>query len=169
MKTRAPKFTVEYLRSILHYDRETGEWSWLVRKANRIRVGDIAGKTDSHGYRQLTINNFSYLSSRMAVFYETGEWPAGEVDHRDMNPSNDRWSNLRIATRSQNFANQHAYSSNKIWLKGVYRKKGKNYFAAQIQVNKKQIHLGYFPTPEAAHDAYKAAAVQYFGEFSRAF
>ena len=53
--------------------------------------------------------------------------------------------------------------------KGVFLKKGlkKNPYMAQIQVDGKFKYLGYYPTPELAHEAYKKAALQYFGEFAK--
>lgn len=84
-----------------------------------------------------------------------------------MDPSNDRWANLRLATRSQNFANQRAYKSNRLGIKGVsIRKNGR--FLAQIQVHGKKINLGYHDTAESASAAYFAAAKQHFGEYARA-
>ncbi len=97
----------------------------------------------------------------------TGEW-VDEVDHENTVRSDNRWDNLRAATRGQNRANCGAYKNNTSGLKGVsfYKRTGK--WKAQIQASGKKTFLGYFLTKEAAHQAYAHAANEYFGEFARA-
>lgn len=90
-----------------------------------------------------------------------------EVDHQDTNPFNNAWTNLRLATRAQNGANQkvHAHRKYTHLPKGVSVKKNK--FRAQIGFEGKQIGLGSYPTPELAHAAYVAKAQELYGDFSR--
>lgn len=88
------------------------------------------------------------------------------VDHIDGNPLNNQKNNLRKCTNSQNMANQGTSKVNKTGYKGVKLfSKGK--YAAQIQVNRKGIHLGYYSCPKQAAHAYDKAAKKYFGEFAR--
>lgn len=93
------------------------------------------------------------------------------VDHADGNPLNNQKFNLRLCDRVQNSRNQKLRHNKIIPLKGVaqYIRNGKyeNRWRARIRVDKKLIHLGYFSSPEMAHDAYKIAAVNFFGEFAR--
>jgi hypothetical protein len=88
-----------------------------------------------------------------------------EVDHTNRNRCDNRRENLRLATRSENHANRHMYSFNKTGYRGVSFYKEKGIFRARIKVNRKEIHLGYFPTAEDAAIAYNAASLHYFGEF----
>lgn len=88
-----------------------------------------------------------------------------KIDHRDGDGLNNTRQNLRVATKSQNAANQKRRKDNSSGVKGV--KKYHNKYAAAIQFNKKQIYLGLFPTPEAAARAYDAKAIELFGEFAR--
>lgn len=89
------------------------------------------------------------------------------VDHRDRDGLNNSRSNLRIATRSQNFANRKRQKNNTTGFKGVTRCPNGKRFYAQIQVNNRNIYLGTYDTAEEAHAAYLAAAKAYFGEFAR--
>lgn len=98
----------------------------------------------------------------------TGEWPPQEVDHHDNDGWNNRWDNLRLATRSQNQANTRRYKSNSSGKKGVFRNGGEaRPWRAQIQKDGKKISLGYFETIEAASEAFAAAATAQHGEFAR--
>ena len=92
--------------------------------------------------------------------------PAGyQVDHRDGNGLNNQRYNLRVCVCSQNQANARKRVDCSSGAKGVSRKHGK--WVARIQVNKKRVHLGFFPTVEQAAGAYKTAAKEYFGDFAR--
>ena len=148
--------TYERLRDVLHYDPETGVWTWLVRTSSRIEVGDVAGTVDASGYLKLQVDGVLYRAHRLAWLWMTGEWPPQFVDHINGVKGDNRWSNLRPATPSENQQNQRrAQSHNKLGMLGVrrYRKR----FKAQIKVDWRQIHLGTFDTPDQAHEAYIAA------------
>lgn len=170
---RAPKFSAEYLRSILSYCPETGDWAWLYRadarpQWNGLFAGKAAGYSDEDGYLTIRIGGRLYFANRLAWFYVTGEWPSEEVDHKDVDPGNCRWANLRQATRSKNCANKRAYSNNTSGVKGVCWDKNRSKWFAQIMVDGKTYNLGRFKTIEDAGAAYAAAAKKHFGEFARA-
>jgi hypothetical protein len=101
---------------------------------------------------------------------ERGSIPADmEIDHADGNPSNNRLSNLRLATSSHQKRNKRVQSNNRSGLKGAFWHgchKGKKW-RSQIKVGKRLIFLGYFHTAEEAHVAYSRAAKEHFGEFAR--
>jgi hypothetical protein len=99
----------------------------------------------------------------------TGEWPTHEIDHRDTDGWNQKWENLREATRSQNQANTGRYKSNTSGKKCVYPCGSKSHpWRVQIQKDKRRISLGRFATKEEAHAAYLRAAAEFHGEFVRA-
>lgn len=154
------------LKELLSYDPETGVWLWRVNKAARVKVGDPAGGIDDHGYLKLFINGRKYRAHRLAFVYILGRWPTGMVDHKDMDRSNNRWANLREATRSQNLFNAPHKKNNKCGFKGVHQRR-KGGFLASIQKDGKKIHIGIFTTPEEAHAAYRAKAAELHGEFAR--
>lgn len=98
-----------------------------------------------------------------------GDPPGRVVDHLDHNGLNCRRNNIRVATSSQNNQNTRKYRSNPNGLKGVtYHtdRRAEKAWRASIRVHGKLKHLGGFPTKELAAEAYRAAAIQYFGEFA---
>jgi hypothetical protein len=155
-------FDAEYLRIILEYDPKTGLWRW--RKSNVRRKIDLSAGYVSKERRRIRIDGVTYLSSILAWLYMTGEWPRMEIDHEDRNPSNDKWSNLRLATEGQQAMNHSIHSHNTSGITGVYQRGEK--YCARIKFEYKHIWLGTFDTEEDAIDARRAAEVKYFGEFA---
>ena len=131
----------------------------------KVRVGDVAGTLAVDRYRKITIKRKKYRAHQLAWLYMTGEWCPLLIDHRDGDPSNNRWGNLRRATVSQSNANRGLHRSNACGLKGASRHRSR--WRATIHKNGKRHHLGIFPTPQAAHAAYVKAARKLFGEFAR--
>lgn len=101
------KLDQEWLQHLLHYDPLTGVWTWMnPLKHSSVRRGDIAGRIMSNGRRQIRIHYGFYYSARLAWLYMTGSWPVCEMDHINRIKDDDRWCNLREATRSQNAFNR---------------------------------------------------------------
>ena len=119
--------------------------------------------TPDHPYVWTTIGNKMTALHRVIMGNPTGM----HVDHRDGNPLNNRRDNLRLCTRSQNKANSKLYRNNRSGFKGVIEVPGRRKWQASIYRDRRQIYLGRFSTPEQAHEAYKAAAVEIYGEFAR--
>jgi hypothetical protein len=166
--------TPEELHKLALYNTETGLFSWLEREGkkgwNTRWAGKPAGNINVRGYVQIQILNKNYLAHRLAWFYVMGEWPEHEIDHIDLNRSNNAWSNLRHATRSENAANSPPHKDGASGYKGVsYFKGGKKIkkWVANIKSNGKKYHLGYYMTKEEAAAAYAKAAAELHGEFAR--
>jgi hypothetical protein len=153
------------LRELLHYEPETGVWTWRVRPANCMRVGDIAGTDHIRGYRAILIARRQYLAHRLAWLYMTGAWPR-EIDHIDCNKANNCWANLREATHSQNVANIRRRRDNTSGLKGVCWHRAHNCWGAYITIKGKQRHLGYFDTSQEAGLTRATVSYGAFGEFA---
>jgi hypothetical protein len=157
--------TQERLKELLKYDPETGLFYWLVDRY-RVKRGDRAGSVSPrHRYRIIRLDQRNYAEHRLAWFYMNGEWPPAEIDHADLDRQNNRWSNLRSATSSQNKANRQSRGA---YPKGVCFHKASGLFSSRVHSGGKQISLGYFKTPELAHQAYCDAAPKYHGKFARA-
>ncbi|MBV8474518.1 MAG: HNH endonuclease [Hyphomicrobiales bacterium] len=160
--------TAEILRERLHYDPSNVVFTWILPpKCGSVAAGDVAGSM-SKGYRTIMLDGRNYAAHRLAWLYVTGEWPSGDVDHVNLDKADNRLSNLRVATDSQNLANRRKNSNNTSGLKGVTWNKLCRKWLAQIVVNRKHKYLGVFDCPAAAHFAYVIAADRHFGEFARA-
>ncbi len=158
-------FDQEYLKSILYYDPLSGKWTWLKHYYKRL-IGKEAGQIKQTGYRIIKINNKEYMSARLACLYMTGEWPKEEMDHKDTIKLNDKWENLREASRAENTRNRNAKLTSLIGLKGV-RLTTSNKYEANIKLNGQFKYLGTFDTPKEAATAYANAAKEAYGEFAR--
>lgn len=164
--------TADVLRDLLHYDPETGIFTRIkiVAPQSRVKVGDVAGARNHDGYWRVKVGGRSgrtYQAHRLAWLYMTGEWPIGEIDHKDLDPSNNRWLNLREADRSTNIANTRRRSDNTSGMKGVYWSPSHGRWRSEITVHKRRIFLGSFHTAELARAAYVDAAINHYGEFAR--
>ena len=148
------------VREYLDYDPNTGIWRWKKAAYKTVKIGTITGASGVIGFR-----GKNYRTSRLAWLYMKGRWPRSLIDHKDTNPKNCRWENLRPATYSQNRANSPIKYGSKTKFKGVTRVDNK--FTAKIGCRGVYYNLGVFNTAEAAHVAYCEAAKKHFGEFAR--
>ncbi len=161
-------FTAEQLKEILHYDPDTGIFTWVKSNSVKVKVGDRAGGEAKRG---VVINAKMFgrptLAHRLAWLYMTGEHPpkGKVVDHRDRNPFNNIFTNLRLCTQQQNTWNQGLSPRNKTGVRGVHvLHTGR--FHARLRTAEGLKILGNFRTLEAAAAAVNAARAKYHGEFA---
>jgi hypothetical protein len=95
----------------------------------------------------------------------TGKLPDREADHRDRDGSNDRWRNIRPATRSQNTMNRGRYKTNTSGFKWVSWHIRRKMYIASVSRNKKRKHLGYYLTAGEAYAIAKTYAEGSHGQF----
>lgn len=158
--------TAERVREVLNYDSNTGVFVWAKSLSNRRGIGNRAGvRCRRDGYRIIGIDGKTYVTSRLAWLWMTGEWPKF-VDHINCNRDDDRWSNLREASRTENQCNRGRQSNNRSGFKGVHAHQGR--WRARICKEQKSVSLGVYDTPEEAHQAYIVAAEKIHGAFARA-
>lgn len=96
-----------------------------------------------------------------------GTPPSAQTDHIDGNGINNRRSNLRDATPSQNMHNQRISAANTSGAKGVYFNKATGKWQAQIHLGGKKHYLGRFSSVAEAAAAYSSASTHFHGEFGR--
>jgi hypothetical protein len=149
----------EHLRELVHYEPETGVFTWIKRRRGSMQPGKPAGSFNKDGYRKIQIYGESHLAHRLAWLYVHGEWPAERLDHKNRNKADNRIDNLRLSSPSLNSQNRsRADKDNRVGVLGV-RARGRRFVAA-ITVDKKIQHLGTFDTVEMAQSAYLAAKRQ---------
>lgn len=134
-------------------------WSWYVCTAPRTfyaqRTTAVGGK---HAVPRMHREILQPTDSKI--------W----VDHINGNGLDNRRSNLRKCTQSQNLANSSKYSNNTSGFKGVFTNKrcvGQNKWRAQIRHENKAIHIGSFHNVREAARAYDKVAIELFREFAR--
>ena len=159
--------TAERLRHLLDYDPETGVFTWQNPPSARVKQGATAGTLNEKGYVVIQIGGKPYRAHRLAFLHKKGEWPEGQVDHRNGTTADNRWDNLRIATPSQNQWNKGPQRNNTSGYRGVSYDKARRKWAAQIKVNGRLRKLGRFPTARKASAAYEAEAQRIHGAFYR--
>lgn len=124
---------------------------------------------DDDGYLRTTIIDEDGVSRQLLIHRvilptEDGYMP--DHIHGKYSRNDNRKSNLRIVTKSQNAMNQDIRSDNTSGVKGVYWSRKANKWVADIQKNGKRYYLGIFENFDDAVKIRKEAEKKYFGEFS---
>ncbi len=152
------------------YCPDTGVFTHNENTKQKWLIGKSKGYIDPRGYRRLNVTvdgvKRKIQSHRLAWFMVHGVAPPHMIDHIDRNESNNKLSNLRLATNTENQMNARSRSSSSSKHKGVSYFKKNNNWRAYIRFNKENIYLGSFDEEKDAAKAYNKAAVEYFGEFA---
>lgn len=152
--------TQKELKKQLHYDPDTGVFTRRISNI-RVKAGGVAGGKDKQGYLGIQIKTVLYKAHRLAFLYMNGESPVADVDHINHNRLDNRWANLRAATRSENTRNTSIGKRNTSGFVGVTWDKRRSKWMAQIIVNRKNIYLGQFLQISDAVKARLDADVKY--------
>jgi hypothetical protein len=155
----------DYVASLLSYDPGTGFFTWIAPRP-RVVVGARAGNKHYAGYRSICIDGHSYPETRLAWLLMTGEWPTTIVDHRNRVRDDNRWKNLRAASRTENNRNHRVRRDNKAKATGVAPSGSR--WRAYIYEAGKQVYLGSFESQAAAVLARADAEKRVFGDFAAA-
>jgi hypothetical protein len=132
------------------------KYNWQVSQHKKVSYAVMSKKVEGGKWKT------KYL--HRAILQPTKEF---EVDHINGNGLDNRKTNLRLATSSQNRWNTRKQTNNTSGFKGVYYHKRSKKWRAQIKLSRKKFHLGHFNTPEEAYAAYCVANERLHGEFGR--
>lgn len=162
---KSPALSARELREAVDYCQNSGFFRWKVNHL-RGKAGERAGTLCPTGYRTIGLNYKRHLEHRLAWLWMTGCWPSDEIDHINGCRDDNRFANLREATRAQNACNRGSIAGSK-GLVGV-RLEPSGRWSARIKPQGNEIHLGVFDTAQQAHEAYVRAAAKHFGAYARA-
>lgn len=140
----------EYIASLVEYDAETGVVRWKVAKSKNIRVGAAAGSIQNHGYVSLSIDGRRFYAHRIAWLLTYGEWPCRFIDHINGAGTDNRLSNLRLASNGENQMNAKKRRDNTSGVRGVYWDKSNTAWMVSIEANGKKVNAGRFKQKEEA-------------------
>ena len=155
------------IKTLLWYDPESGAFRYRVPTSPISKPWRLAGGKSSAGYLQIWVGKHHVYAHRLAVLYMTGEWPPQDVDHIDGCRDNNRWANLRLASRKQNNENQSLVRRNTSGFRGVTFAKSNGKWKAQVGHAGKNVYVGYYDTPEEAGAAAAAKRRQLYTHESR--
>lgn len=161
--------TPQELHALFEYNPESGQLIWKVAAARRRKPGDVAGCVAHCEKGRITVGiaGKQYRAHRIIWAMQTGEWPSDQIDHINENPSDNRWCNLRLASKAENMRNITIHKSNTSGHKGVGLHGPTGKWRAYIKADSKNYYLGLFHTKEDAVKARIAAAEKLHGIFSK--
>lgn len=144
--------SVARLRELVDYDPGSGHFA----RADGSEVTEYpAGR---YGRLQIDLDGTMRYAARCAFAHVHGHWPKGQVDHINGDHTDNRVENLRDLTNKQNAQNRRrAKHDNSTGLLGVSFEKRNGRYRARIMADGCMVSLGYYATPEEAHDAYLTA------------
>ena len=141
---------IEVLREYLTYNESTGKIIWIKRSNPLAGPGDEAGRTLISGrYRKIQLHGKSMLAHRVAWALHYGEWPRDQIDHINGDGNDNRISNLRCVSKSENMRNLTMHRNGKKF--GVHSCRGK--WHASLRRNNKNVFIGSFKTQDEASAA----------------
>lgn len=168
MTKRNPLPSSEILHSLFTYEPDTGLLRWKINRA-QMKIGDVAGaQRGEGGYVQVSVNRKLYRAHLIIWKMVTGKEPTNQIDHWDTVKNNNRWENLREATKSQNSANRGLMATNTSGAKCVFWYKAYQKWAVQIWKDGKAHFGGYHEEFEAATARSESMQKELYGKFARA-
>ena len=153
--------TQDELKSLVHYNPDTGLFSWIKKKPQG-RYKENLGWITNKGYIEICIAQKRLKAHRWAWFYVHGELP-DQIDHMNGIKDDNKLCNLRVVTNKQNHENRGFQKNNTSGFKGVTKRGNK--FVAQITHNQKNIYIGIFESAELASNAYNKKAQEIFTHY----
>ncbi len=161
MKPVKRDLTQERLMGMFDYDQDKGR---LLRRcfSNGLFIGlEVAGWVSADGYRHIEIAGISHLEHRLIWVYLTGHWPKDQIDHINQCKKDNRFSNLREVSNSENQKNVALRKSNNTGIMGIHARSDNGKWSVRISDNGVRYTLGSFDDFFEACCARKSAEIKY--------
>lgn len=152
------ELTHEYLRELLDYDPATGFLTYKKRPSRKIHIGTRAGSNGYNGYRSISLLGKSYPEHRIIWYWVHGSFPKGQIDHINHVRDDNRISNLREVSISENARNRKRNTKSRTGEVGIWYNKRTKKYIAQIRVNGKKVFQKAFDDVDDAIKARKQRA-----------
>lgn len=148
--------TQERVRSLLHYNQDTGILTWKETRGS-IHAGDRVRHKSNRGYIQVRIDKKLYMAHRIIWLYVNGYMPENDIDHINRVRDDNRLCNLREVARVCNCRNSGMQCNNTSGIIGVSWFSRDKKWKVQIKADGKGRHIGYYDTKlEAAKARWEA-------------
>lgn len=154
------------LIELLHYNIDTGIFTWKKQKGKN-KPGDVVKRVSDTGYNIVMLDRKLYKAHKLALYYVYGIYPDKSVDHINGIKTDNRFDNLRLATKSENAFNMKLKVNNTSGVKGVSWRTDRNKWRVYIKVNGIYESFGHFSTLEEAREVAYTARQHRHGEFAR--
>lgn len=165
--TKAVKIDLIALNDYLRYDEEAGKLYLKKSATNRRKLaGDEVGYMTTDGYLAFNYRHHIYRVHRVIYAMHYGKQPPRILDHMNGDKTDNRITNLRPATVSQNNRNRGANKGGSSKYKGVSVSSDGKKWQAHICTNLKRMYLGTFDTEREAALAYNDKARYSHGPFA---
>lgn len=148
----------------MSYDPLTGCLYWRKQRGQK-RTGDVAGHVDTFGYVVIRFEGKAFKSHRIAYLLMENEWPPNFIDHINGVRSDNRWINLRKATRQQNSYNKGLDKRSSTLIRNVYKKR--NQYGVMVSTPTGRKYIGAFDDIELAELVAIEAQDKYHREYAR--
>lgn len=149
----AEDMTKEEAMATFSYSKNTGILLWKIDRPSRVRAGDVAGTLRKDGYLVVKFNQRQYLVHRVIWLINFGFYPDVDIDHINRIRTDNRQSNLRLASRSENCQNAKLSRNNKSGKSGVFWHSQSKKWEANITINGFQKVIGRFNDIQLAIEA----------------
>ena len=146
------------------FDYRDGALYWRVSRGSNAKKGARAGRLLKTGYRSIHVTGRKYREHALIFMWHKGFMPV-QIDHINLIKNDNRIENLREASHSQNQMNTMDRGSES-GFRGVRFIEKTGRWAARIYRNGKEIRIGTFGTAQEAYSAYRAKAIELYGEFA---
>lgn len=166
--------TPELLRQLLRYEPETGMYFWKERPASMFSSEGYCKKWNTQyankqsmttkggdNYYQIRVLGINFKAHRVVWAMHYGEWPNGSIDHINGVQTDNRITNLRVVSHSENLKNMGVRKNNTSGVVGVCWDKREHRWKAFIRQGGKMFNLGNFDKIEDATQARKKAEIAF--------